>query len=252
MANAVDRINIRPMHSGSSSDRPREASALERIVPWRVRQWMKQRRNRAALAEQVGLLLRGEARVPDRAQLERLSRAFGNEDWSLSVETLEAAAGLALASTGPILECGSGLSTLLMAALTRSRGTPIVSLENDARWHARMSELSSAFKLDHVRLVLAPLSQRPAGYAWYTPPESAFSGVAPFTYVLCDGPPGDTPGGRYGLMPEMSRRLARGCVVQLDDTHRPAEQAVVERWRTEHRGATVEPRGRYALLRLDG
>lgn len=68
-------------------------------------------------------------------------------------------------------------------------------------------------------------------YTWYVPPlEQMPSG---FGLVICDGPPGDTLGGRYGMLPVMKTRLARHCVILLDDVQRPAEREVAERWARE-------------------
>ena len=54
-----------------------------------------------------------------------------------------------------------------------------------------------------------------------------------FGLVICDGPPGNTIGGRYGLIPVMRTRLSKGTLILLDDASRPDEQNIAERWRQE-------------------
>ena len=54
-----------------------------------------------------------------------------------------------------------------------------------------------------------------------------------FGMVICDGPPGDTKGGRYGMLPIMSDRLRSGCVILLDDADRADEIAITKRWKKE-------------------
>jgi hypothetical protein len=54
-----------------------------------------------------------------------------------------------------------------------------------------------------------------------------------FGLVVCDGPPSQTLGGRYGLAPVMKDRLGPGCVILLDDASREGEQEVVQRWAKE-------------------
>ena len=51
-----------------------------------------------------------------------------------------------------------------------------------------------------------------------------------FAMVVCDGPPGTTPGGRYGLLPVMGSSLAPGCQILLDDAAREDEKIIAARW----------------------
>jgi hypothetical protein len=60
-----------------------------------------------------------------------------------------------------------------------------------------------------------------------------------FDLVICDGPPGTTKGGRYGLVPIMRERLKPGCAILLDDAGREQERAIADRWKTEL-GASFE------------
>lgn len=64
---------------------------------------------------------------------------------------------------------------------------------------------------------------------------------ARFSLVLCDGPPGNTPGGRYGLLPVLGHRLSPSVVILLDDAGRPDERAIADRWTAELGGTmTIE------------
>jgi hypothetical protein len=101
----------------------------------------------------------------------------------------------------------------------------------------------------HVRVLHAPLKAY-AGFHWY---EMA-ADLLPddIDLVICDGPPGNTPGGRFGLMPVVGPRLARQCVILLDDTHRRSERRLIAFWR---RYRCLQARrlgrfGRYAELVL--
>jgi hypothetical protein len=60
-----------------------------------------------------------------------------------------------------------------------------------------------------------------------------------FALVVCDGPPGSTKGGRFGLVPIMRERLEPGCVILLDDASREQELAIARRWEAEI-GASFE------------
>jgi hypothetical protein len=63
-----------------------------------------------------------------------------------------------------------------------------------------------------------------------------------FPLVVCDGPPGSTKGGRYGLVPIMREWLKPGCVILLDDAGREQERAIARRWEAEL-GASSETLG---------
>ena len=68
--------------------------------------------------------------------------------------------------------------------------------------------------------------------------------------VVCDGPKGTTRGGRNGLAPVMKDRLARGCIVLLDDTSREAERAIIERWCAELPAQVVDVSERYSAIEV--
>jgi hypothetical protein len=75
---------------------------------------------------------------------------------------------------------------------------------------------------------------------------------ARFALAICDGPPGDTPGGRIGLLPALRNRLTPGGIVILDDYAREAEQALAARWVSET-GADMTINGvekPFAVLRM--
>jgi hypothetical protein len=62
-----------------------------------------------------------------------------------------------------------------------------------------------------------------------------------FRLVVCDGPPEETPGGRYGLLPVMGARLGAGTSILLHDAGRESERGAVRRWQ-EQRDLSVELR----------
>ena len=163
-----------------------------------------------------------------RECLADLAYGWGNEAWSASPEFTEACCREALFARGPILECGSGLSTILLGALTRGRGIEVHAFEHLEPWAARVRSELERLHLDHVHVHSAVLRDH-GEFDWYQVPDRV-AATCRFHLVICDGPPGDVHGGRYGLMPVMARQLAPGCVILLDDMERPAEQATLERW----------------------
>jgi len=77
-------------------------------------------------------------------------------------------------------------------------------------------------------------------FDWYDPPMDCIP--RGFGLVICDGPPGATRGGRFGLFPVMQDCLATDAVILLDDADRAGEREVAERWQAEW-GARVQKVG---------
>jgi hypothetical protein len=86
------------------------------------------------------------------------------------------------------------------------------------------------YRLDSVVLCTTRLKDY-GEYCWYDAPLASMP--VNFSLVVCDGPPGTTKGGRYGLVPVLGKRLGPGCVIILDDAAREHELAIARRWEAE-------------------
>lgn len=168
---------------------------------------------------------------PSRMEVIQLALAWGNIGYAAGISYLQHVGERVLDSKGPILECGSGATTLMIAALTRQEGREFVVLEHNREWYEYLSRIIHSLGFSHVRLLYAPLVDY-GDYHWYDLHQQYLS--RDISLVICDGPPGSTQGGRYGLVPVMDKQLAVNCLVLLDDTHRKAEQRIIDVWR-EHR-----------------
>jgi hypothetical protein len=173
------------------------------------------------------------------AVLVDLIYGWGNEDWSAQDEFLAGCIEHALTTRGPILECGSGLSTILVGVIAKQQGRSHWALEHKPEWAAKIKKYLGRYKLDSVTLCTKPLKDH-GEFCWYDPPADLIPDN--FSLVICDGPPGSTKGGRYGLAPIMKERLKPGCVILLDDAGRQEEIAISRRWKAEL-GARAEMRG---------
>ncbi|MCZ6834529.1 MAG: class I SAM-dependent methyltransferase [Planctomycetota bacterium] len=155
---------------------------------------------------------------------------WGNEGWSALDEYIAGCIAKAMDTDGPTLECGSGLSTILLGAIAHQRGQKYWALEHTPVWAARVQKYLDKYKLDSVVLDAKPLKDFGA-YCWYDAPLETMPDS--FSLIICDGPPGDTKGGRYGIVPVMRARLKPGCVILLDDAGRDEEFAIGKRWESE-------------------
>lgn len=175
----------------------------------------------------------------NRRVLIALIYGWGNESWSSGSEYLAECLEHARLCRGPILECGSGLTTLLIGAVAKKAGTVLCALEHQAEWGHRVGIFLKRYGIDAVQLHIKPLKDY-ADFTWYDPPPP--TAAEKYALVLCDGPPGSTRGGRYGLVPIMKSHLAPGCVILLDDAERSHERMIAKHW-AEQLNASYETLG---------
>lgn len=148
-----------------------------------------------------------------------------NGKWSLDNAAL-AELDVYLWSRKPkvVVECGSGVSTLVLARYAQSNDAKVVSLEHDARWANHTGQLLFKLGLQHcIDLRHAPLSEAPD--PWYQ--TDLPDGIE---FVLIDGPP-LALGGRAATFPALQPHLADDWEVWLDDADRPEEQAALKKWK---------------------
>lgn len=161
---------------------------------------------------------------------------WGNEGWSADEDYLARVLTEAATAKGAIVECGSGLSTLLLASVARNTGSHIHSLEHNALWRARvMTTLAQHGLTEYSTVHYTPLRNY-GEFDWYTVPASLPRGIS---LVICDGPPSTTEGGRHGVLPMLRPLMASTCTLLMDDANRDSEMDIMARWEREY-GARSE------------
>jgi hypothetical protein len=170
-----------------------------------------------------------QERLPSVPALMFFALAWGNLGYGGTVRLLRHVCRLVKRCAGrPILECGSGASTVLAGILGERYRCRLVSLEHDPGWADHVDGVLRRFRVTRADLHLAPLRSY-GDFSWYTYPDVVREET--FAAVVCDGPPAATRGGRFGLLPVAGPSLSPDCVVLLDDTHRYGERQVIARWR---------------------
>lgn len=134
-----------------------------------------------------------------------------------------------------ILECGSGTSTVVLAAACRRNGHGrVIALEHDAGYAEETRRLLEDHELSGwAEVRTAPLTERPGeDRPWYRL-DAVPDG--PIDLVIIDGPPGGVDHlARLPAVEVLHPLLADDAVVVLDDAKRSGERKVVERWLEEH------------------
>jgi Methyltransferase domain len=185
--------------------------------------------------------------MPGTLLLERLVRGWGNEAWSADSPLLTAMLEWLPKTSGTIAECGSGLSTLVLGLAARASGRLVISLEHDPEWAVRFERSAPEYLRGAVDLCITPI-QSYGDFDWYS-----LEGVqlpADIGFVVCDGPPGGTRGGRFGLGPILTPCLAPRCIVLLDDTQRTSEHDIMLRWCAEFGAVVLHQGTTYSVLEV--
>jgi predicted O-methyltransferase YrrM len=146
-----------------------------------------------------------------------------------------------------IVECGSGASTVWIATALERRGGDgrVVALESSNHYAMlTRAELKRLGLSERATIVHAPLVDTRISDG-FSQPWFDLSGLElsePIDLLFVDGPPSRVAReARYPAFPVLANQLAPDAVVILDDTGRPAEDAIVERWSSEvHGGRTLE------------
>ena len=219
------------------------------VFPTWLKQPVKQALEDRQLRHVIRKLRKSATHIPSRELLSQLLTAWGNTGYGATLDYFEAVASWSVDTPGPILECGTGATTILLAILSEKRDIEVWSLEDSLEWKTRVARVLEHNGLTRVRICLVPLTEY-ADFAWYEPALAQMPNE--FSLVVCDGPPGSTKGGRYGLLPVMGNRLPRGSTILLDDASRPGEMEVIKRWQQEVRFETElrgNPGHQFAVMR---
>jgi hypothetical protein len=138
-----------------------------------------------------------------------------------------------------VLECGSGVSTIVLGRLLASRRGRVVTLEHDRGWARIVRRLVAEDGLeDTVAIVEAALAPVPVGdLEWYDLEvvTRALSGLC-CDLLLVDGPPAWREGqelARLPALPLLRQYCAASATIVLDDAGRQGEREIVRAWERE-------------------
>jgi hypothetical protein len=179
--------------------------------------------------------------------LQQLHRFWGNEAWSADTALLGSILKWFPRTCGTVVECGSGLSTLLLASLAAIHDRQVRSLEHDGQWAARVNNALTPMLASHALVIQAPI-ERYTEFDWYS--QDAVASLQQIGFIVCDGPPGSTRGGRYGLVPILKDRLLPGTILLIDDSQRPKERSIIERWCRELSATVVDRQATHSVLQV--
>lgn len=142
-------------------------------------------------------------------------------------------------SKSTIVECGSGLSTLILGYLAKNNNVGhIISLEHNQQFYETTKRDLQVHCLDKfVTLIYAPLKQIQIDieqWLWYDV-SRLNEYINQIDLLLIDGPPGMIQKhSRYPAFPILKGLFNKNTVILLDDSFRNDESEITERWLLEN------------------
>lgn len=107
-------------------------AAARRVLPASARRYLRHLHREFIFRQALARFRRlRDFNDPPRDIMASLVYGWGNESWSAQYEFLAAMLRYCDGAEGPILECGSGLSTVLLGLVAQRRGQIVWSLEHE-------------------------------------------------------------------------------------------------------------------------
>ncbi|RFP19492.1 MULTISPECIES: class I SAM-dependent methyltransferase [unclassified Duganella] len=186
--------------------------------------------------DQAGLFRQLEALQGLYVELDLKHSLPPTRGWAASPDfLLEVARHARTLSQATVLECSSGISTLVLARCMQLNGAgKVYSLEHDRHFAAQTRvQLRRHGLQDWATVIDAPLTPHDIdGQSWPWYDLARLPKLPPIDLLVIDGPPQATrPQARFPAGPLLFPRLNTGAAVFLDDAARPDEQAILLRWR---------------------
>ena len=161
-------------------------------------------------------------------------------DWSAAEDFLSIIADHCLdKKPGTIVECSSGLSTLVLARCCQlNKHGKVYSLENGTEYAQKTRQQLEAFELtDYATVIDAPLEAvtiNDKDYLWYSIKSLPSQAI---DMLIIDGPPGFIQKhSRYPALPMFYKKLSEKCMTFLDDAARDDEKEIISLWEAEYSG----------------
>lgn len=155
--------------------------------------------------------------------------------WGASADVLQLASGLAKASELPILEIGTGLSTIVLAASTEQR---VWAVEHDPQFAEGLREMARLAGVKNIVLVETGLKD-----GWYNLAGDMASLPAKFGLAFVDGPPRQISD-RVKFFETFGRRSK---VILCDDADDAGYSLKLKAWAADN-GRKYQSDGRAAII----
>ncbi len=137
-----------------------------------------------------------------------------------------------------VVECGAGMSTLLVGKLLKQLGEGhLYSLEEEDKWYDVIRAAVAYNDLtEYVTVIHAPLEPNDySGALWYAAEQARpiLEAVDRIDVLIIDGPKSESALSRSPALPFFAGVMNDNSLIVLDDSRRKNEKAVIDHWRKQ-------------------
>jgi len=136
-----------------------------------------------------------------------------------------------------IIECGSGVSTIIICYLMKQRGSGhLYTLEHDIEYAEKTrQQLVNNNLADFATIMVSELVPHTInGVVWNWYDISNIKTDQKFDMLIVDGPPFQIQANsRYPAIPLLNKHLNKNAIVLIDDCKRDEDKSVVKQWISE-------------------
>lgn len=218
---------------------------MQLAIPTRTARSLRALRDHAAIFERYRGFDRCMRRLtadadepPSLATISELYAHWGDPLTQGGESYLRSCLAEARAASGPIVQCGAGLLSLVLGSLCQTSAVParqLWCLEHDPHWANTIRSWLTQYRMGRVHVI----TSRPhlfEEFVWYAAdPERLASGVS---LVLCEGGRA-APSGVPGALARLEPRLADPSIVLARGVGRADDLRRAHQWAKDHGASCV-------------
>ena len=199
--------------------------------PW-VRPWIVRGQKLGQLIQRERVMREMQATLPEFPSDELTGKLFAAWGDTLTEERLayvQQCLNEAVHASGPILQCGSGLLSILIGMICQHSDRPEKRLwvfEHDPHWGALARAWLKDRGIKHAHIISAP-AEHFDGYVWYVLDPSRLPDN--FALVLSEANSA-LPGSTRGVVTRMTKYLGNRCVILGRNARRPKDLKYLADW----------------------
>ena len=187
--------------------------------------------------------------APSDELIDNLFAAWGDRLSSERRDYIQRCLAEATRASGPILQCGSGLLSVLIGLVCQHANAPgkrLWVLEHDPHWGNLARSWLEARDIKHAHIIYAPAEQF-NGFLWYVLDPSRLPND--FALVLSEASAA-LPGSARGVVSRMAKQFGNRCVILAGNARRPKDLKFLADWAKSQGAPFVMQEGEHPYLKI--